>query len=152
FSADLQALTARLCRAPAPYGQAPKRCQEMQCARQDLAKVPASRRTTFSCCDMTAAEILKLGKERAMAANGKGHKQKIGWIGAGRMGTPMAERLIKAGYDVTVWNRTRAKAEPLAKLGGTVADHLFELKNVDVLFSIVSTGKDVQDVLYGKTG
>ena len=41
-----------------------------------------------------------------MAANGKDQKQKIGWIGAGRMGTPMAERLIKAGYDVTVWNRT----------------------------------------------
>src|SRR5580693_7427056 len=41
--------------------------------------------------------------------------QKIGWIGMGRMGFPMAERLIKAGHDVTIWNRTRAKAEPLAK-------------------------------------
>ena len=87
-----------------------------------------------------------------MAANGKDHKHKIGWIGAGRMGTPMAERLIKAGHDVTIWNRTRAKAEPLAKLGGKVVDHLFELKEVDVLFSIVSTGKDVQEVLYGKHG
>ena len=37
-----------------------------------------------------------------MAANGKDNKPKIGWIGAGRMGTPMAERLIKAGYDVTI--------------------------------------------------
>jgi 3-hydroxyisobutyrate dehydrogenase len=87
-----------------------------------------------------------------MAANGKDQKHKIGWIGAGRMGTPMAERLIKAGFDVTIWNRTRAKAEPLAKLGGKVVDHLFELKNVDVLFSIVSTGRDVQEVLYGKNG
>jgi 3-hydroxyisobutyrate dehydrogenase len=87
-----------------------------------------------------------------MVANGKERKQKIGWIGAGRMGTPMAERLIKAGYDVTIWNRTRAKAEPLAKIGGKLADHLSELKNVDVLFSIVSTGQDVQDVLYGKNG
>jgi 3-hydroxyisobutyrate dehydrogenase len=87
-----------------------------------------------------------------MPANGKNHKPKIGWIGAGRMGIPMAERLIKAGYDVTVWNRTRAKAEPLAKIGGKLVDHLFELKNVDVLFSIVSTGKDVQEVLYGKNG
>jgi 3-hydroxyisobutyrate dehydrogenase len=87
-----------------------------------------------------------------MAVNGKGQKQKIGWIGAGRMGTPMAERLIKAGYDVTIWNRTRAKAASLADLGGKVVDHLFELKNVDVLFSIVSTGKDVQEVLYGKNG
>ena len=87
-----------------------------------------------------------------MATNGKNHKQKIGWIGAGRMGIPMAERLIKAGYDVSIWNRTRAKAEPLQKIGGKLVDHLFELKNVDVLFSIVSTGKDVQEVLYGKNG
>ena len=78
--------------------------------------------------------------------------QKIGWIGMGRMGFPMAERLIKAGHDVTIWNRTRAKAEPLAKIGGKVVDHLYELKDVDVLFSIVATGKDVQDVLYGKNG
>jgi 3-hydroxyisobutyrate dehydrogenase len=87
-----------------------------------------------------------------MATNGKGHKEKIGWIGAGRMGIPMAERLIKAGYDVRIWNRTRAKAEPLAKAGGTLVDHLSDLRDVDVLFSIVSTGKDVQEVLYGKNG
>src|SRR5882724_10068694 len=76
--------------------------------------------------------------------------QKIGWIGTGRMGYPMVERLIKAGYDVTIWNRTRAKAEPLAKLGGKVVDKLFDLKDVDVLFSIVSTGKDLEQVYFGK--
>jgi 3-hydroxyisobutyrate dehydrogenase len=77
-------------------------------------------------------------------------KQKIGWIGVGRMGGPMAERLLKAGYDVAIWNRTRAKAEPLAKLGGKVVDNLLELKDVDVLFSIVSTGKDLDQVYFGK--
>ncbi|HMK69813.1 MAG TPA: NAD(P)-dependent oxidoreductase [Xanthobacteraceae bacterium] len=76
----------------------------------------------------------------------------MGWIGAGRMGTPMAERLIKAGYDVAIWNRTRAKAEPLAKIGGRLVDHLSELKNVEVLFCIVAAGTDVQEVLYGKNG
>ena len=50
--------------------------------------------------------------------------QKIGWIGMGRMGQPMAERLLKAGHDVSVWNRTRAKAEPLAKIGGKVVGFL----------------------------
>src|SRR3954464_647772 len=80
------------------------------------------------------------------------HTQKVGWIGMGRMGYPMAERLIKAGHDVSIWNRTRAKAEPLAKIGGKVVEHLSDLKNVDVLFSIVATGKDVQEVLYGKHG
>ncbi len=77
---------------------------------------------------------------------------KIGWIGMGRMGFPMAERLLKAGHDVTIWNRTRSKAEPLTKLGGKVVDHLHELKSVDILFSIVATGADVEDVLYGKNG
>ncbi len=78
--------------------------------------------------------------------------QKIGWIGMGRMGFPMAERLIKAGHDVSIWNRTRAKAEPLAKIGGKVVDRLSDLKSVDVLFSIVATGSDVADVLYGEHG
>src|SRR5215510_6539363 len=77
-------------------------------------------------------------------------KQKIGWIGMGRMGYPMAERLLKAGYDLSVWNRTRAKAEPLAKIGGKVVDNLHDLKDVDVLFSIVSTGKDLDQVYFGK--
>ncbi len=76
--------------------------------------------------------------------------KKIGWIGMGRMGYPMAERLLKAGYDVSIWNRTRSKAEPLTKLGGKVMDNLLELKEVDVLFSIVSTGKDLDQVYFGK--
>ena len=77
-------------------------------------------------------------------------QKKIGWIGTGRMGTPMVERLLKAGHDVSIWNRTRAKAEPLAKLGGKLVDNLLELKEVDVLFSIVSTGKDLDQVYFGK--
>src|SRR5579871_2282838 len=78
--------------------------------------------------------------------------QKIGWIGMGRMGAPMAERLVKAGHDVSVWNRTKAKAEPLAKLGAKVVDRLADLADVDVLFCIVATGKDVEEVLLGKHG
>src|SRR5215468_9802072 len=81
-----------------------------------------------------------------MAAN----KQKIGWIGVGRMGLPMAERLLKAGYELAIWNRTRAKAEPLAKMGGQMDTPLLDLKDVDVLFSIVSTGKDLDQVYFGK--
>ncbi len=78
--------------------------------------------------------------------------QKIGWIGMGRMGFPMAERLLKAGHDVSIWNRTRAKAEPLAGKGGKVVDRLADLAGVDVLFSIVSTGKDLEQVYFGKDG
>ena len=78
--------------------------------------------------------------------------QKIGWIGAGRMGSPMAERLLKAGYDVSIWNRTRAKAEPLAAKGGKVVDKLSELASCDIVFSIVSTGHDLEEVVFGKDG
>src|SRR4051812_26862486 len=80
------------------------------------------------------------------------HDEKIGWIGMGRMGFPMAERLIKTGYDVAIWNRTRAKAEPLAGKGGKVVDRLAELGDREVVFSIVSTGKDLDEVYFGKAG
>ena len=49
---------------------------------------------------------------------------RVGWIGIGRMGHAMAERIAKAGADLTVWNRTRAKAEPLAALGAKIADDI----------------------------
>ena len=78
--------------------------------------------------------------------------QKLGWIGMGRMGFSMAERLIKAGHDVTIWNRTRAKAEPLAAKGGKVVDKPVDLGGVDVLFAIVSAGKDLKEVLFGPNG
>jgi 3-hydroxyisobutyrate dehydrogenase len=83
-----------------------------------------------------------------MAAN----TQKLGWIGIGRMGYAMAERLIKAGYDVTVWNRTRAKAEPLAKAGARIADKLSDLSACDAVFSCVSTGPDLQECYFGSSG
>jgi 3-hydroxyisobutyrate dehydrogenase len=79
-----------------------------------------------------------------------GHK--IGWIGMGRMGFPMAERLLQAGYDVSIFNRTRVKAEPLAKCGGKIVDRPSDLAGVDVLFTIVSTGKDLQQVYFGPNG
>ncbi|HXY90399.1 MAG TPA: NAD(P)-binding domain-containing protein, partial [Xanthobacteraceae bacterium] len=78
--------------------------------------------------------------------------QKIGWIGMGRMGFPMAERLLAAGHDVSIWNRTRAKAEPLASLGGKIVGKVSELAGVDMLFSIVSTGKDLEEIYFGKEG
>jgi 3-hydroxyisobutyrate dehydrogenase len=78
--------------------------------------------------------------------------QKVGWIGMGRMGYAMAERVAKAGYDLTVWNRTRAKAEPLVEKGAKIADKLSDLADMDVVFSIVSTGKDLKQVYFGDSG
>jgi 3-hydroxyisobutyrate dehydrogenase len=80
------------------------------------------------------------------------NRQRIGWIGMGRMGFPMAERLLAAGYDVSIWNRTRAKAEPLAAKGATIVDRPADLAGVDVLYSIVSSGKDLDEVYFGPGG
>lgn len=79
-------------------------------------------------------------------------KPKIGWIGAGRMGFEMALRLAKAGCDLTVYNRTRAKAEPLAKYGAKIAGKVTELAGCDMVFCMVSTYADVKEVVAGKGG
>jgi 3-hydroxyisobutyrate dehydrogenase len=68
------------------------------------------------------------------------------------MGYAMAERLARAGCDITVWNRTRAKAEPLAKSGAKIAGSLAELAACDIVFTMVSAGKDVKEVLFGPAG
>jgi len=77
---------------------------------------------------------------------------RIGWIGVGRMGYAMAERLAKAGGDITVWNRTRAKAEPLAASGAKVAAYVTDLAACDVVFVMVSAWKDVASVITGPSG
>jgi 3-hydroxyisobutyrate dehydrogenase-like beta-hydroxyacid dehydrogenase len=77
---------------------------------------------------------------------------RIGWIGTGRMGYAMAERLAKGGANLTVWNRTRAKAEPLAALGAKIAAALTELAACDIVFVMVSTWDDVKEVVCGPGG
>jgi len=72
---------------------------------------------------------------------------KLGWIGTGRMGYEMAARLAKGGCDIALWNRTRAKAEPLAKYGAKVVDTLPELAARDIVFCMVSTWEDVKEVM-----
>ena len=76
----------------------------------------------------------------------------IGWIGAGRMGFEMAKRLAQSGSPVTIWNRTRAKAEPLVPYGATVVPTLAELAGCDVVFCMVSTWDDVRSVIAGPEG
>jgi 3-hydroxyisobutyrate dehydrogenase len=78
--------------------------------------------------------------------------RKIGWIGAGRMGFEMARRLAKAGCDIAVWNRTRAKAEPLARDGAKIVDGLADLAACDIVFCMVSTYDDVKEVIAGPKG
>ena len=76
----------------------------------------------------------------------------IGWIGAGRMGFQLATRLLTAGYDVAVYNRTKAKAEPLSALGATIVDSPADLAGRDLVFSMVSANKDLEEVMLGSGG
>jgi 3-hydroxyisobutyrate dehydrogenase-like beta-hydroxyacid dehydrogenase len=61
------------------------------------------------------------------------------------MGYAMAERLAKGGCDIAVWNRTKAKADPLSKYGAKVVNQLEELSTKDILFVMVSTYDDVKE-------
>ena len=79
-------------------------------------------------------------------------QHKLGWIGIGRMGYAMAQRLAQGGCDIAVWNRTKSKAEPLAQYGAKVVDTLPDLAACDIVFTMVSTGKDVKEVLFGANG
>jgi len=76
----------------------------------------------------------------------------LGWLGTGRMGTAMAGRLIKAGHHVAVWNRTAAKAEALAEQGAAVAGSIAELAERDIVFVMVSTPADLEEVVLGAGG
>jgi len=76
----------------------------------------------------------------------------VGWIGAGRMGAELVKRLLKAGYDVAVYNRTKSKAEPLAALGATLVDAPVDLAGRDIVFAMVSASKDLEQVMLGEGG
>jgi 3-hydroxyisobutyrate dehydrogenase-like beta-hydroxyacid dehydrogenase len=79
--------------------------------------------------------------------NSSGPRLSAGVVGLGNMGTPMAERLLAAGYPLLVHNRTRARAEPLAALGATVADTAAELAGqVDVVLTSVANDDALEAV------
>jgi 3-hydroxyisobutyrate dehydrogenase len=79
-------------------------------------------------------------------------KRSIGWIGAGRMGFAMAKRLLQAGCKVSVYNRTRSKAEPLTEYGARIVDSPSELASCEFVFCMISTGSDLREVIMGPKG
>jgi len=77
---------------------------------------------------------------------------RVGWIGTGRMGLAMARRLAAGGVDLAAWNRTPEKAAPLAEHGATVVRSIAELRDRDVVFTMVATAADLHEVLSGPGG
>ncbi|MCD6257452.1 NAD(P)-dependent oxidoreductase [Candidatus Aerophobetes bacterium] len=77
----------------------------------------------------------------------------IGWIGTGVMGRPMAAHLIKAGHNLTVFNRTKSKAKELIDAGAKWANSPQEVaKDQDFVCTMVGYPQDVREVVFGKEG
>ncbi len=77
----------------------------------------------------------------------------LGFIGLGLMGDPMTRRLLDAGFEVTVWNRTPAKAKTLGSAGARVADSIGELvQGVDVVMLCLANTEVVETVVFGEGG
>ncbi len=81
------------------------------------------------------------------------NKLKLGWIGLGNMGNPMAKNLIKAGFEVIVFNRTKEKETELTEAGATSADNPQQLLEIsDVVLTMLSNDEAVKAVFEGKSG
>ncbi len=80
-------------------------------------------------------------------------KPSVGFIGLGLMGKPMSLNLLKAGFAVTVWNRTASRAEEVVAAGGTLAKSAREVAaSCDFLITIVSDPPALEEVLWGGGG
>ncbi len=78
---------------------------------------------------------------------------KLGFIGLGNMGTPMSINLVKAGHDVTVWNRTKSKADEVLAEGAKWADSPKEVMEAcDIIITMVADGPTLQKVALGENG
>lgn len=79
--------------------------------------------------------------------------KKIGWIGTGIMGNPMARHLVNAGYKLNVYNRTKQKAEELIGMGATWYDTPADISaNSDVIVTMIGFPKDVEECYFGNQG
>ncbi|MEV7085574.1 NAD(P)-dependent oxidoreductase [Streptomyces sp. NPDC093085] len=105
----------------------------------------------------TAEQSDARGTRASVSATSQGahmtsHSTRLGWLGTGRMGAAMAGRLVLAGEQVAVWNRTKAKTEPLVAKGATAVDRITDLGSCDIVFVMVSTPRDLEAVILGEAG
>ena len=88
-----------------------------------------------------------------MAGVDERQRAKLGYLGLGMMGFPMSRRLVNAGHDVMVWNRSAGKAKPLADAGAKLATSPREMADrCDIIFMCVTDAAAVEDVVFGPDG
>lgn len=80
------------------------------------------------------------------------YPHRVGWIGTGRMGAALVERMLASNVDLWVYNRTKTKAEPLAAKGAKVVDSPADLAGRDIVFTMVGGPDDVLEVTVGDQG
>jgi len=84
---------------------------------------------------------------------GGGQAEKLGYLGLGMMGFPMSRRLLNAGYDVAIWNRSAGKAKALIEAGATLAAKPQEVAtSASIIFMCVTDAAAVEDVMFGADG
>jgi 3-hydroxyisobutyrate dehydrogenase-like beta-hydroxyacid dehydrogenase len=79
-------------------------------------------------------------------------KMKVGFIGLGQMGHAMAANLLKAGHELTVWNRSADRSADLVAAGARMASHPDGAARGDVVMSMLADDHAVHDIVYGKNG
>jgi 3-hydroxyisobutyrate dehydrogenase len=88
-----------------------------------------------------------------MAGIDRQHAEKLGYLGLGMMGFPMARRLVKAGCDVTIWNRSPGKAADLVAAGAKPAKHPRDVSTAaSVIFMCLTDAAAVDQVVFGRDG
>src|SRR6202040_1387899 len=97
------------------------------------------------------------GEDGSPRANSRNLREKdlgmdVGFIGLGHMGAPMARNLLKAGHHLMVYNRTRSKAETLAREGAQVADRVADACQGEILITMLADDPAVEGVVFGDCG
>lgn len=100
---------------------------------------------------LAALNNSKANSSRVRTLTG-GKEMKVGFIGLGNMGQPMARNLVRAGHELIVYNRTRSRAEELQKEGVQVADSPADVAyNVEALITMLADDRAVEEVIFGQS-
>jgi 3-hydroxyisobutyrate dehydrogenase-like beta-hydroxyacid dehydrogenase len=102
--------------------------------------------------DLTVVSDKQKGTARKERSSGERSRVIVGFIGLGHMGAGMAANLLKAGYDVTVYNRTRSKAEGLVSRGAKAAADIATVCKSNVVVTMLANDAAVEDVAFGTGG
>src|SRR6266567_4401011 len=114
-----------------------------------MLKVPRSNSVSHPYGSLMMTVSIWEPRRRASYFKERGQRMKVGFIGLGNMGSAIARNLIKAGHALTVYNRTRSRAEPFASLGARIAETPAEAAaDAQVLITMLADDAALEDVIF----